>query len=285
MVILLLGMQKLSYSQFSNSIGTTWEYVNYDHAISSNFAFPAFTDSIVNDTAINNVIYQEIHRWGTQSDTFFLRVSGDTLLVLDSVAGNFNFESIVFDFSINDGDSIYFPLRSVHVPSYGYASASQGGGAYLDSIGQVEGNTKYVPAPFSGESIVWLENVGQLSYALLCLADWCPAPDYRLKRCISESDTLYEDDEIILASTNEADQINDQVKLFPNPNEGDFTIQTDKRIRSVKIYNSLGQLIDDKRILAELSSMEIHMTGMSGIYFVIVEIDGGVVGKKMMVGD
>ena len=63
------------------------------------------------------------------------------------------------------------------------------------------------------------------------------------------------------------------VKLFPNPVQSKFTISTEKNLEEVRIYDALGSLVLNKRVLDNTSNFDIaHLS--NGIYVVVAIIDG-----------
>ena len=75
---------------------------------------------------------------------------------------------------------------------------------------------------------------------------------------------------------------NEDVNIYPNPTTGIFTISTEGgKIKEVKVFNLLGEeiystTIDNQQTTINLSSQA------QGIYFVQVEIDKGIMRKKLV---
>lgn len=70
---------------------------------------------------------------------------------------------------------------------------------------------------------------------------------------------------------------NDDLKLFPNPNDGVFQIQSENQtIDTIRLYNSLGNLVHLSTSLTnDVSNLE------EGIYFVVITTENGNTTKKM----
>ncbi len=73
------------------------------------------------------------------------------------------------------------------------------------------------------------------------------------------------------------------VTVYPNPNNGAFTIQSEATIQNLEIYNISGQLVDQKLLLRDHTSLqmpELH----AGTYFVkAIHVDGEISYTKMIV--
>jgi spore germination protein YaaH len=89
-------------------------------------------------------------------------------------------------------------------------------------------------------------------------------------------DSINSDGVIVLANATGIFQytnINTQISLYPNPNNGNFTIKRDDALMQVNIsiYNNIGQLVWQNNTIEK----EIHINDLSeGVYFVNVTTDG-----------
>lgn len=74
----------------------------------------------------------------------------------------------------------------------------------------------------------------------------------------------------------------DEVNVYPNPNNGSFKIELENKSYSATITNILGELIYQSNMFND--SHEIHLPNLtSGIYFVYIKTDKGVITKKIMI--
>jgi|WetSurMetagenome_2_1015567.scaffolds.fasta_scaffold24114_2 hypothetical protein len=72
------------------------------------------------------------------------------------------------------------------------------------------------------------------------------------------------------------------VSVYPTISNGDFEITSGEILNSVKIFNLQGQLI--KSLSANGNSVDVNISGVSsGIYFVKIESNGGVITKKIQI--
>jgi hypothetical protein len=75
--------------------------------------------------------------------------------------------------------------------------------------------------------------------------------------------------------------------IYPNPNNGTFTIYFPKQFSekgSVRIYNMLGELVYFGRIASEYGRLDLNSGLSEGIYFVKIDTGRSVETRKMIVG-
>ena len=78
-----------------------------------------------------------------------------------------------------------------------------------------------------------------------------------------------------------------ELVLFPNPNDGQFTLRVPKNMNgNLSLYNTHGQRILDTPFSALAERVEFTVDGLSkGIYFLKVYNDSEAITKKIMVYD
>ena len=82
--------------------------------------------------------------------------------------------------------------------------------------------------------------------------------------------------------------ISDNTKLYPNPATERFTIELEKDlfVREIEIYNLMGIAVTEQFGKAELLNNRININnpnGMSGVYFVKIVTDKGILNKKVVI--
>ena len=77
-------------------------------------------------------------------------------------------------------------------------------------------------------------------------------------------------------------EINNLIKIYPNPNNGAINISSDKQINSVKIYNMIGNLVLEEKSYKTNSVINIQ-DFMNGIYFLEVEFEDGSFNKTKLI--
>ncbi len=85
---------------------------------------------------------------------------------------------------------------------------------------------------------------------------------------------------------NEDKNLNDLIHLFPNPNKGSFSLETQNlRIETIEIYNSIGQIIYQKKIQnGFISNFDIELIQpLNGIYLVKIQTQKGMSIQKIII--
>ena len=75
----------------------------------------------------------------------------------------------------------------------------------------------------------------------------------------------------------------DGITVFPNPNNGDFTISLpETRNTHLKVMNVLGEIVYD-RMLSDIHNTISLPNKPTGIYFIELENGSGIMRKKMLI--
>lgn len=85
---------------------------------------------------------------------------------------------------------------------------------------------------------------------------------------------------------NEDENIEHLVNLYPNPNQGSFSLETQNlRVLSIEIYTSIGQLVYQKNIPNTfISNFEIQLKRPSkGMYLVKIQTQKGIITQKLII--
>ncbi|WP_338762181.1 M43 family zinc metalloprotease [Bernardetia sp. ABR2-2B] len=80
--------------------------------------------------------------------------------------------------------------------------------------------------------------------------------------------------------------LNDLVNLYPNPNKGSFSLETQNlRVESIEIYNSIGQIIYQKDVPNTfISNFDINLKRPSnGMYLVRIQTQKGIITQKLII--
>jgi hypothetical protein len=78
------------------------------------------------------------------------------------------------------------------------------------------------------------------------------------------------------------------IKIFPNPTNGQFNMQINQlsnlQMNSVVIYNVLGEKVYSNTQLPQSTQLTINLSAQAtGIYFLQLKTDEGVLSKKLVV--
>ena len=76
------------------------------------------------------------------------------------------------------------------------------------------------------------------------------------------------------------------VKLYPNPNKGSFTIETDIELKmnAVNVFDITGKKVFSEELHKKNSMHQLNLSSIkTGIYIVQIETEKGSICKKMIV--
>ena len=76
------------------------------------------------------------------------------------------------------------------------------------------------------------------------------------------------------------DHFGEEINIYPNPNDGNFTIQIGKEHTMLSVYNAIGTLIYKKKDAASVEEMSLRT---NGVYFIKIESDGQVETRRVVV--
>jgi Secretion system C-terminal sorting domain len=83
----------------------------------------------------------------------------------------------------------------------------------------------------------------------------------------------------VLGINNPAEIENQDVLIYPNPTKNYFTIESNQKVSSIELYNSIGQIV-----FVENNTNIIQVTNLSkGIYIMKVNLENGSITKKVIV--
>lgn len=76
-------------------------------------------------------------------------------------------------------------------------------------------------------------------------------------------------------STNDFEMTNDSFQLYPNPTNALFTIKGNAEIKSISIYNTLGQLVYNNRMVNSFDLTLNSNNWSNGLYFISITTENG----------
>lgn len=100
--------------------------------------------------------------------------------------------------------------------------------------------------------------------------DWGETEDYAIEMVASTPNSI------------ELKNNANHIALFPNPNNGQFSLQSSHKISGIQIFNSLGQVVYHKAANNTMSE-QIAVSFSSGMYWVKVDTKEGVSYKQFIV--
>jgi hypothetical protein len=84
------------------------------------------------------------------------------------------------------------------------------------------------------------------------------------------------------SSINDITAENNTISVYPNPAKDFITVNSIATIKSVKVYNTVGQVVIEKLVKDNVAKIAISEL-KSGVYFVATETEKGIVTKKINV--
>lgn len=262
-IILLLLTNTLLSGQYTPFVveGKFWIYKNH---LNSDFpsAISGHAITFLGDTIINSITYKKVYKlnlkggqdcpaaqvpcWNfdypyqTESKVITAFIREDTLNkkiynLLNSSTGD---EAILFDFSLNMGDT----LNNYVYESISASNTNQFPGGIVDSIQVIEvyGQLRNSIFTYGFYTIIGLpyelpiiisEGLGFIDFGIFykplsVFVDYC---EEELEQC-----------DLILS--NKSTILQKEIKVYPNPSNGIFQIETDKVLKNIRVFSVLGQI-------------------------------------------
>jgi len=265
--------------------GTDWGRL-YDYTI---------INKLIGDSIINGKHYQILQERNatsaldTWSPTYLYReeIDSQKVYILSDFSGELS-EELIFDFSLNKGDSIIIGWHTIIIDSIRYVD-------FAGKLRKIQYTHCKTP---DGEGLIFsgfklIEGVGTLNGLYdqyECLHDRmgnCPR-DFLI--CYSENgETLFQDGDSCYVYKNytgiEEKESGHELKIYPNPAIDQITIQTSNSIRKayIRLYSIDGRLIVSKDLYNEKETISIRSLS-NGIYFVSIYLNKSfIMNKKILI--
>ncbi len=223
----------------------------------------------LNDTIINGQSYEQLYlkdlslpeiKW-RPLNTFLREEQGKIYSTNNDLS-----ESLLYDFSLNVNDTFHLQTNSTNcvflvtaVDSIALSNTEK-----RKRITLIQANEPNPTQPEYGYNY-WVEGIGSLTslvnYGRSCYTDY----DLDLLCYYEESGLAYENsnNSNCLLTSIKATPI-PTIKIFPNPSQDFFFIESPETITNLNIYNNLGQLMK-----IDFNSQQVDISHLSkGIYFI-----------------
>ncbi|MCB0482639.1 MAG: T9SS type A sorting domain-containing protein [Flavobacteriales bacterium] len=161
-------------------------------------------------------------------------------------------------FSLKKGE------RKTLTLAFGYARQTGANSNYLYSIAESKTNLE------KAKSFV---AANPNPAAPVIATKWSPVPPSMIDDQINPGDTTSID----------MHQLKNEIKIYPNPNNGVFHVQSDQDLNSIQIINLNGQLVYSKRLYDDKRNVILAPNLNSGIYFLRYEFETGGKGHSRIV--
>lgn len=307
-IALLLLVPLISCAQFPTAIGTKWEYFQFwDDIQDVQVVRNAFEDEVVADTVAGGNTYQVVRRTGSMynafsssilyddvSGTYYYRVAGSQVWLLDSVHLGTAYESILYDFGFAVGDSTAQAPRDIinltpggnealYLKTYNHDTVCLVyGQCYTDFVLE-----NYVGNPWFSPSLTWAEqrnmhflpNIGIIFSQPYMLVLDVQGQYYYLKQLTSNGQVLYRN--AGLAAAMDPSQDLALLEIYPNPATEKVQIESTSSITSLQIVDVTGRVIADIAVAASQASLDLSQYP-AGMYGLVAQVDGKSVSRKLV---
>ena len=284
--LLLTTIMNGQYTPFVEE-GKYWIYLNYSQ---SNADFPepisGHAITILGDTIVNAVSYKKVYKLNLKGEhdclvtempcwDFYYPYQSESkelvsLVREDTIAKQTyafleSAENLLFDFSLGLGDTLNADIYDAILAS----ETIQFPGGIVDSIKVIDlysrprrtiftfGYYNIIGLPF--ETVFGIaEGVGYTEHGIFyepfsAFIDYC---EVDIEQC-----------DLILS--NKSTEPHKEIKIYPNPSNGIFQIESEERLINIKVYSVLGQLVAKVK-----STKEIDLSNLeNGIYILVISTD------------
>lgn len=296
-LLFCLQLPLLLQAQFPTAIGTKWEYFQFFEDQQHPMAvIDAFVDEVTADTTVLGTTYHKVTRSGrmyyggwfyarydTMDASYFYRVAGSQVRILDSVSGGTAYESLLYEFGLSVGDTVWeipenlinlSPVSkdSFYLKWYDYDSACWGTCDTFFTLGAQPASPPLIPNAYKWEpnaNIIFLDDIGTIFSNPYQIVLDVYGQYYYLNSLTSGGNTLYQNSFIANAVQDPKTVV--PFTLSPNPAAGPIRIECEKGMQGARIYSQMGSLIREIHFPQAEKSQTLSTEGLSkGLYFLEV---------------
>ncbi len=232
-----------------------------------------------NITNISTISYSNIgythQAWLTEDQTYLLL--GDET---DELGFGFDTRTIIFDLSDLDSPAVHMEYI--------------GGNSSIDHNGYVKGNLFYLASYTAGLRVIDISNISNQNLNEIHFFDTFPQNDNLGFSGLWNAYPFFESGNIVLSDidtgfyliksstlSNDEFELDKEITLYPNPAENFINIKlNNKPINSIKIYNTLGELVYNKTNIKS-SKFRLNVSEYpSGFYIASIN---DVINKRLIV--
>ncbi len=316
LLVCLLLIPIISYSQFPTAIGTKWEYFQFyeDQAVAQAI-IPSFEDLVVADTLAGGNTYHVVHRTGvlyrnesspgfdrfdTLDGTYYYRVTGTQVRVLDSVHLGTAHERLLYEFGLSLGDTLQEKVHNLlnltrpgsifdntypfFYYNYDSVCAQFGPCDTVFVVDTILAIPPWWPAAYtygSTRSIHFLPDVGTIYSNPLILALDVFGQSYFLKQLTSGGQVLYTNPGI-LSAVGEA--LPDYfLHVMPNPGSDHLQVKASSPIKSIRLVDATGKTVLQQQFDDLDTEEQLGVTALArGLYWLVVQGESQVATKAVV---
>lgn len=259
----------------------TWNIVSANFGGSQNFVMGPGTDYVIGTHTYKKFIDPTLY-----NTTNYIREDVATKRVYRNVSG---VDQLLFDFSLQVGDHITLgDGKDYTVQSITNANVNGGTRRMFSLINYI--------GTFAGNSETWIEGVGNLQHPLKPKYELIYSDPYIYMSCSAQNGLNVFNQGIMnaqptptdcsmLLSVEELNELNNEIVYAPNPFQNELMISTKMNLQdaSLKIYNSIGQLVKEQNNMNGENAIVKRDHLMSGIYFAQLLQNGKVISTQKLI--
>lgn len=256
----------------------------------------AFVDEVTADTSVLGTTYHKVTRTGrmyyggwfyaryyTVDATYFYRVTGTQVRVLDSVSGGTAHESLLYEFGLSLGDTVWeipknlislSPVAkdSFYLKWYDYDSACWGACDTFFTLGEQLPAPPVIPNAYKWKpqgNMIFLNDIGTVFSEPYQIVLDVYGQYYYLKTLTSGGVTLYQNAFIANAVQDPHNIV--PFTLSPHPTNGPLRLECEKAMQGARIYSQMGSLVKAIDFPFAEKSKTLSTEGLAkGMYFIEV---------------
>lgn len=312
LLVCLLLIPMLSFSQYPTAIGTKWEYFQFreDYFVIQDM-IPSWEDEVVGDTVAGGQTYQVVRRSGylysgfgivptpsydTLDGTYYYRVQGSKVWVLDSVVSGNAHESLLYEFGLALGDTLQGRVKNTvnltprgRIPfrypaNYDFdIICSQ---SICDSVFQLADHPAITPwLPICGTwapsySNCFLPDIGTIYSTPLEIVLDVYGQYFLLKQLTSNGQVLYRNGLIV---STEPSLSGEGLQVSPNPATNQVKLSTTEPLTQIKLIDATGKTVLEQTWdgVATQAILEVHDIPR-GLYWLIARGESQVATKAVV---
>ncbi len=280
-------------------VGAHWTYSN---TTALGLSLIPLEYQVTSDTVINDINYHTISHNNLKG--YFRESSGEVYCIKDGQ----NTEHLFFDFNLDTGDTLFFtnpfivsdfPIfyQTPYLVVFSKEEIQLLDGSLVNKMEMRNDDLYYHD--------FWIANVGSLS-SLFLHGLVAASPDLGETNLVcfeNENSTLIYEDPIpnmilefqnlnyencnweIITDVNQEIIHENKFKIYPNPNNGNFTINVNEKHHNIKVhlFNTLGQAIEVENIISS-NQLIFNLTDIpSGVFWVKLYSGDKIIGVEKMI--
>jgi hypothetical protein len=315
LLYLLLFFPLALCAQFPTAVGTRWEYFQFfQDDFLPQYVMPSFEDNVVGDTLAGGNTYHVVRRTGTLyhssgvsnmeydtlDGTYYYRVQGTRVLVLDSVVLGTPHESLLYEFALALGDTVTTrPKNLINLTSPGDSLFSTYTSYYnydlmCPNLGMCDSNyvvdTVMATPPWiaachtfnSHRSIHYLPDVGTIySQPLVFVLD-VMGQYYYLQQLTVNGQRVWENPGI--ADAIELGVEMPSLQLAPNPAADRVHVRSSMPMAELEVLDGMGRVVARMQWDSAVTAMDLTLGHLTpGLYWVRCKGEDGVATKTLLI--